>query len=162
MAIRVKAYKYDGDNRVINKQMATQATTIECRITDPQDIMNPELILEKINDINTLNYFTIGNRKYFKTGLVEMNNKMVKIRLHQDVLSTWMPFVNIKGKILNATKITNEYIDLGIPLEIYTKIVRVPIHSKYEELRSDPAIILQSPLPTTSDPNQQSANQGGN
>lgn len=154
MAVRVKAYVYKDDNRVINKQMYGTAKVIECRVTDPQDIMNPELILNKVEGIENYNYFTVKNRKYFKTGLVEMNSNIVKIRLHEDVLSTWMPFVDVKGKILNATKTSNEYIDLGIPTEIDSKIVRLAIHNSYEEVTNDPAIIVQSPLPTTSDPNQ--------
>jgi len=149
MSIQVKAYHYFGDPRVINKHMAPgEPLTIECRITDPTDVMNPVLLVSDANSIEKYNYFTLGQRKYFKTGVTKVHNKMLKIRLHEDVLSTWMPYMQIYGKITNASMIDKYFLDQNYMKDVDHKISRLRISNNYEEVKTDPAIIIQSPLPT--------------
>lgn len=147
MSTQVKAYQCLMDNRVINKRMISNPIIVECRITQPFDVVNPEIFVEDINGISGCNYFTIDQRKYFKSGITKTSNGMVRIKLHEDVLSTWMPYLSIKGKITKASQLATEYIDLDYLCEVPTKISRIAITNSYEEVLTDPAIIVQSPLP---------------
>lgn len=152
MSMQVKGYAYADDPRVVNKRMTSQPIVLECRITDPSDVVNPVLFLTVADGIENCNYFTLGQRKYFKTGQTRMSNNMIKIRLHEDILSTWMPFVHVHGKILNATQNPHLEIDQGYLRDVDTKISRVRISNAYEEVTNYPAIIIQSPLPAEDKP----------
>ena len=152
MSTQVKAYHTIMDNRVINKRMVSSPIITECRITDPFDVVNPEIFVEDIEGISGCNYFTIDQRKYFRSQVRKVSNGMVRIKLHEDVLSTWMPFVTVKGKITNATQAVSDHIDLDYLCEVPTKISRIAITNGYEEVLTDPAIIVQSPLPCEDKP----------
>ena len=153
MSTQVKAYQCLMDNRVINKRMISDPIILECRITEPFNVMDPEIFVEDVEGISGCNYFTIDRRKYFKSKITKVSNGMVRIKLHEDVLSTWMPYLSIKGKITNASQAASDYIDLDYLCEIPTKISRVAITNGYEEVLTDPAIIVQSPLPSEDNPN---------
>lgn len=147
MAVEVKCAIYNGDPRVINKS-TTLVKSVMCKMTDPTDIMDPVIILNKDNSIVSCNYFVIGHRKYFKVREIRTSNNIIKIVLHQDVLSTWLPRVVIKGMIYNASETVSNDLVQDFVLESYRRISRVKISNEYEEVTSDPAIIVQSPLPT--------------
>lgn len=156
MSIQVKAYVYTGDPRVINKHMTGNPLELECRITDPMNIMDPELFVQNANNIENYNYFTIGQRKYFKVTATKTHNNLIRIKLHEDVLSSWMPHVTVYGKILNASKTVSDEIDQGYITDVDTKISRIAFHNDFTgsvgESGDRPIIIIQCPLPTKDEP----------
>lgn len=151
MAVQVKCYKYNDDPRVIDKS-PTFVKSIECRIVEPFDVMDPTLIVDATDDISECNYFTVENRKYLKAGLVKTANKINRLKLHEDVLSTWMPRVWVVGTITHASQIVSEDVDQGYLTDVNRKISRIRISNGYEELTDDPMIIVQCPLPTITKP----------
>lgn len=151
MAVQVKCYKYNDDPRVIDKS-PTFVKSIECRVVDPFDVVDPTLLVDATDDISECNYFTVESRKYFKAGLVKTANKMNRLKLHEDILSTWMPRVWVVGTITNASQIISEDVDQGYLTDVNRKISRIRISNGYEELSDDPIIIIQCPLPTITKP----------
>lgn len=147
MAIEVKCSVYNGDDRVIDKK-PTLLKTLSCKITNPQDILNPELLLLYDKVIDKSNYFVIGHRKYFKVKQVRQSANMVKLFLKEDVYSTWIPRCNIKGIINYASVIMSENTKQDYLIDENVNISRIKIGNNYEEVTSDPILIVQCPLPT--------------
>ena len=144
MAVQVKCAKYDGDPRVIDKQ-PTLIDTLLCKITDPMEVMNPSLILTKTDNIKECNYFVIGFRKYFKTKEINMSNNMVEIRLHEDVLSTWLPKVKVKGVISVASEAVSLNANLGYFTDVNNKVSRIAFNNNYVDFQGDPLLVVQTP-----------------
>lgn len=148
MAVQVKGGLYSGDPRVVDKSV-TELVDLQCKITDPFDVMNPILILSKTNDLLKCNYFSIGHRKYFKVREIKTSNKMVKLILSQDVISTWLPRVNVTGTVFNATETVSENINQDYLTDVNMKFSRVRIDNDYGEIQDDePVIIARCVLPT--------------
>ena len=149
MAIQIKCCKFTGDPRLINKTPTTVAN-IECRIVNEQDTMNPVIYINNDNIVIHCNYFVIGFRKYFKVKETRVSGNRVKVQLHQDVLSTWMPKINIRGTVSRATRTPlslNEDLYQDYTMEVKKRISRIKINNNYGDVTSRPAIIVQSPLP---------------
>ena len=147
MAVEVKCCKYNGDPRVIDKKPEL-IKTLQCRMTDDQDVINQIIYVSNENDIIDCNYFVIGFRKYLKIKDIRKAGNRIGIMLHEDVLSTWMPKVNVTGYISRASTtwvrgLSQDYEKLTI-----RKISRIRINNEYSEITGMPAIIVQSPLPS--------------
>ena len=147
MATEIKCAIYNGDLRVVNKK-PTLVKSIECRITEPLDVLKPIILLNEDDDILKCNYFVIGHRKYFKVKLQRTPNKMLRIELNEDVISTWLPLVTIDGHITHASEIISENVEQDYLLDVNRIISRIVISNDYENVTSDPAIIAQCPLPS--------------
>ena len=146
MATEVKCAIYKGDPRVIDKK-TTLVKSLECKIVDPFDIVNPTIIINNDNSVENCNYFVIGFRKYFKLDEFKTSNKMLKIRLHEDVLSTWMPKVYVVGTISNASEIISENMQQNYPMDVNKRVCRIKIDNAYDQVRSKPIIVVQSTQP---------------
>lgn len=147
MAVEVKCCKYNGDPRVINKKPEL-IKTLQCRMTDDQDVINQIIYVNNDSDIIDCNYFVIGFRKYFKVKDVRRAGNRIDIMLHEDVISTWMPKVNVKGYISRASEIYSPGLNQDYEKLTMRKISRIKINNEYSEILSNPAIIVQSPLPS--------------
>lgn len=152
MAVEVKCCKYNGDPRVINKKPET-LKTIECRIPADMSVVTPHIFMNNDGTTADCNYFVIGFRKYFKVREERVVGNRLKIYLNEDVLSTWLPKVNVTGYISRSSDFKSEEIQQNYTLEARKKVSRIKINNNYEAVTSMPAIIIQSPLPTvTPDP----------
>lgn len=147
MSVEVKCCKYNGDPRVINKKPEL-IKTLKCRMTDDQDVINQIIYVSNEDDIIDCNYFVIGFRKYFKVKDIRKAGKRIGIMLHEDVLSTWMPKVNVTGYISSASYIRSDDLPQDYPLRVNRKISRLTFTNQYGEITGGhPAVIVQSPLP---------------
>ena len=148
MAVEIKCCKLAEDPRVINKTPITVAS-LECRIVNEQDTMNPVVYINNDNIIINCNYFVIGFRKYFKVKETRVSGNRIRLQLHQDVLSTWLPKVTIRGLVSKGCPIWDFNPDLhqDYTMEVKKRISRIKINNNYGEVTSKPAIIVQSPLP---------------
>ena len=145
MAVEVKCCIYNGDPRIIDKK-PTLVKSLECRFTDPIDMTNPLIFVEYSKEIERCNYFVINFRKYFKVKMIKESNRSLRITLHEDVLSTWLPRVYVIGEINNASKIVSENMIQDYDLDVNRKMSRIRISNAYEEITSNPITIVQSPL----------------
>lgn len=151
MATEVKCAIYKGDPRVIDKK-TTLVKSLECKIVDPFDVVNPTIIITNDNSVENCNYFVIGFRKYFKLDEFKTSNKMLKIRLHEDVLSTWLPKVYVVGTISNASEIISENMQQNYPMDVNKRVCRIKIDNAYDQVRSKPIIVVQTAQPTIKKP----------
>lgn len=145
MAIEVKCCVYLGDPRVIDKK-PTLVKSLECKFTESTDNLDPIIFISYDKDIEKCNYFVIGHKKYFKVKLTNERSIRCRIKLHEDVISTWVPRVNIKGLIYNSQNYLLTDVDQGFVTEVKHRISRIKIPNNYGEVTSNPAIIVQSPL----------------
>lgn len=145
MAVEVKCCIYNDDPRIIDKK-PTLVKSLECRFTDPTDMTNPSIFVEHSKEIERCNYFVINFRKYFKVKMIKESNRSLRITLHEDVLSTWLPRVYVIGEINNASKIVSENMKQDYDLDVNRKMSRIRISNAYEEITSNPITIVQSPL----------------
>ena len=146
MATEVKCAIYKGDPRVIDKKTIL-VKSLKCKIVDPLDIVNPTIIITNDNSVENCNYFVIGFRKYFKLDEFKTSNKMLKIRLHEDVLSTWLPRVYVVGTISNASEIISENMHQNYPMDVNKRVCRIKIDNAYDQVRSKPIIVVQTSQP---------------
>ena len=151
MATEVKCAVYKGDPRVIDKK-TTLVKSLKCRIVDPLDIVNPTIIITNDKSVENCNHFVIGFRKYFKVDEFKTSNKMLQIRLHEDVLSTWMPKVYVVGTISNASEIISENMQQNYPMDVNKRVCRIKINNAYDQVRSNPIIVVQTPQPIVNKP----------
>ena len=151
MATEVKCAIYKGDPRVIDKK-TTLVKSLECRIVDPFNVVDPSIIITNDNSVENCNYFVIGFRKYFKVGEFKTSNKMLKIRLHEDVLSTWMPKVYVVGTISNASEIISENMKQDYPMDVNKRVCRIKIDNLYDQVRSKPIVVVQTSQPIINKP----------
>lgn len=147
MAVEVKCCKYNGDPRVINKKPEL-IKTLQCRMTEDQDVINQVIYVGNEGDIIDCNYFVIGFRKYFKVKDIRRAGNRIGIMLHEDVLSTWMPKVNVTGYISRASEIYSPGLNQDYEKLTMRKISRIRIDNGYGSITGNPAIIVQSPLPS--------------
>ena len=151
MATEVKCAVYKGDPRVIDKK-TTLVKSLKCRIVDPLDIVNPTIIITNDKSVENCNYFVIGFRKYFKVDEFKTSNKMLQIRLHEDVLSTWMPKIYVVGTISNASEIISENMQQNYPMDVNKRVCRIKINNAYDQVRGNPIIVVQTPQPIVNKP----------
>lgn len=151
MATEVKCAIYKGDPRVIDKK-TTLVKSLECRIVDPFNVVDPSIIITNDSSVENCNYFVIGFRKYFKVGEFKTSNKMLKIRLHEDVLSTWMSKVYVVGTISNASEIISENMKQDYPMDVNKRVCRIKIDNLYDQVRSKPIIVVQTSQPIINKP----------
>lgn len=145
MAVQVKCAKYTGDPRVIDKK-PTLIETLECRITDPCDMFEPSIFLTRTNNTKECNYFVIGFRKYFKVKEINHSNNMVVIKLHEDVLSTWLPRCRVKGIINRISLLHHPDVNQGFLTDSKRHVSRIKIVNSYADLNNErPLIVVQSP-----------------
>ena len=78
--------------------------------------------------------------------MIKESNRSLRITLHEDVLSTWLPRVYVIGEINNASKIVSENMKQDYDLDVNKKMSRIRISNAYEEITSNPITIVQSPL----------------
>ena len=146
MATEVKCAVYKGDPRVIDKK-TTLVKSLKCRIVEPFDVVNPTIIITNDKSVENCNYFVIGFRKYFKVDEFKTSNKILQIRLHEDVLSTWMPKVYVVGTISNASEIISENMQQNYPMDVNKRVCRIKINNAYDQIRNKPIIVVQTPQP---------------
>lgn len=151
MAVQIKCAKYTGDPRVIDKQ-PTLVETLECRITDPCDMYEPTVMLTRTDNTKACNYFVIGFRKYFKVKEINSSNNIVTLKLHEDVLSTWMPKVHVKGIINRASETVSMNADQDFFLDECSHVSRIAFTNNYIDLTGQPLIVVQSTAGLTREP----------
>ena len=156
MAVEVRCCIYNGDMRVINKE-PIEVKTLNCRIMEDSDTVDPMIYVEYDKELDKCNYFVIGHKKYFKTSLKRVHNARCKIQLHEDIISTWVPRVNISGMIYNSqdTNTLLQHMNQEYPIAVNKLISRIKIDNGYGSVTSQPAIIVQSPLDTVDNTNIQ-------
>lgn len=147
MAVQVKCCIYNNDPRIIDKR-PTLIKTLECRITDPMNMVDPIIFLEYSKEVEKCNYFVINFRKYFKVKLMKESNRSLRISLHEDVVSTWLPRVYVVGEIVNASKITSEDVEQKFLLNSNKHISRILANEFIGPVDDEPITIIQSPQPT--------------
>lgn len=89
------------ENRLDKTNFFTNQTTISGTLREACDVLNPVIYCE-ISNPNIYNYCSIelfGNRSYFIKNFEYVNNKLVRLYLHVDVLQTY------KDMILNLTPV---------------------------------------------------------
>lgn len=147
MAVQVRCCIYNGDPRVINKT-PTEVISLNCRMTDDFDTIKPVIYISNELGVSDCNYFVIGFRKYFKVKDIRKAGKRIGIMLHEDILSTWMPKVNVKGYISRASEIYSPGLNQDYEKLTRRKISRIKINNEYGQITGNPAVIVQSPLPS--------------
>lgn len=151
MATEIKCAIYEGDPRVIDKKTKL-IKSLECKIVDPLDVVDPTIIITNDESVEKCNYFVIGFRKYFKVDEFKTPNKMLKIRLHEDILSTWLPKVNVVGTISSASEIISENMLQDYPMDVNKRVCRIKINNAFDQVRSKPIIVVQTAQPTINKP----------
>ena len=89
------------ENRLDKTNFFTNQTTLSGTLREACDVLNPVIYCE-ISTPNIYNYCSIelfGNRSYFIKNFEYVNNKLVRLYLHVDVLQTY------KDMILNLTPV---------------------------------------------------------
>lgn len=89
------------ENRLDKTNFFTNQTTLSGTLREACDVLNPVIYCE-IPNPNIYNYCSIelfGNRSYFIKNFEYVNNKLVRLYLHVDVLQTY------KDMILNLTPV---------------------------------------------------------
>ena len=151
MATEIKCAVYEGDPRVIDKK-TTLVKSLERRIVDPLDVVNPTIIIPNDSSVENCNYFAIGFRKYFKVDEFKTANKMLRIRLHEDVLSTWLPKVFVVGTISNASEIISENMQQDYPKDVNKRVCRIKMTNAFSPVRTAPIIVVQTSQPRVDKP----------
>lgn len=103
----------------------TDIITIPGTLKDGSSILDPTILIEGIDPIyfGSINYMTIPTfgRSYFVKGLDVVNNRLLMIRGHVDVLSTYKTQIRTNKAIINRQEqkpIWNLYLNDG-SLRIY-------------------------------------------
>lgn len=89
------------ENRLDKTNFFTNQTTLSGTLREACDVLNPVIYCE-VSNPNIYNYCSIelfGNRSYFIKNFEYVNNKLVRLYLHVDVLQTY------KDMILNLTPV---------------------------------------------------------
>lgn len=89
------------ENRLDKTNFFTNQTTLSGTLREACDVLNPVIYCE-VSNPNIYNYCSIelfGNRSYFIKNFEYVNNKLVRLYLHVDVLQTY------KVMILNLTPV---------------------------------------------------------
>lgn len=97
------------ENRLDKTNFFTNQTTLSGTLREACDVLNPVIYCE-IPNPNIYNYCSIelfGNRSYFIKNFEYVNNKLVRLYLHVDVLQTY------KDMILNLTPVISRTNRLG-------------------------------------------------
>lgn len=97
------------ENRLDKTNFFTNQTTLSGTLREACDVLNPVIYCE-ISNPNIYNYCSIelfGNRSYFIKNFEYVNNKLVRLYLHVDVLQTY------KDMILNLTPVISRTSRLG-------------------------------------------------
>lgn len=144
MGVEVKCCVYNGDPRVIDKK-PTLVKSIVCRIPEPTNVVDTELLLTNTEDIERCNYFVIGFRKYFKDREIKTSSKMIRVMLHEDVISTWIPRVYIIGMISNASDIISKNVEQKYLLDSNKLVSRIAIRNGPGDVTNRHVIVVQSP-----------------
>lgn len=147
MAVQIKCCKYDGDPRVIDKSPSL-IITLEARIPEPFNVTDPELFLDNTTGVEDCNYFVINFRKYFKVSQKKVSNKMIRIKLHEDVISTWLPKVYVTGIIAHASEIVSDNVDQGYLTDVNRIISRVRFTTEHGPIRDNPLYVVQVARPS--------------
>lgn len=119
------------ENRLDKTNFFTNQTTLSGTLREACDVLNPVIYCE-ISNPNIYNYCSIelfGNRSYFIKNFEYVNNKLVRLYLHVDVLQTY------KDMILNLTPVISRTNKLASYTNVkdYTIIKDPKTKYKYDE-----------------------------
>lgn len=119
------------ENRLDKTNFFTNQTTLSGTLREACDVLNPVIYCE-ISNPNIYNYCSIelfGNRSYFIKNFEYVNNKLVRLYLHVDVLQTY------KDMILNLTPVISRTNKLSSYTNVKdTTIIKDPkTKYKYDE-----------------------------
>jgi hypothetical protein len=121
MSFTIKLQKNDSEDIRLDKEL-TDVKSLTGTLKSQTSIVNPVIIVDtNLSDIKKCNYMTIDafGRKYFITDIVSVNNKLVEISAHCDVLSTYKSQIRANTGILKRSENNwNLYLDDG-SLKVY-------------------------------------------
>lgn len=116
-------YKTNNDRNVINKEL-TDPKRLDIKLKRDELVESPNISCNRFEGIQDYNYAYIPNfeRYYFIVDIEVLNKRIVKLRLHTDVLETY------KNDILNSTvRVSVAEIDSYVNVEL-NHDVRVKIN----------------------------------
>lgn len=107
----IQMYKNNSDENVINKDKK-QIKSVNAKLFEPCDILNPILILDASNDLFQCNYIFISKfgRFYFVNNITIINGGMMRLSCSVDALESWWSSLkSIKQNIIRNEKSYNMY-----------------------------------------------------
>lgn len=116
-------YKTNNDRNVINKEL-TDPKSLDIKLKRDELVESPNISCNRFEGIDEYNYAYIPNfeRYYFIVDSEVLNKRIVRLRLHTDVLETY------KNDILNSTvRVSVAEIDSYVNVEL-NHDVRVKIN----------------------------------
>lgn len=137
---------YNGPKNNITKTV-TYVKEADCKVVDGLNVIRPELILSatEVFDEN-INYVSFNNRSYFVSNILHVNNKITKIVLEEDVLSTWYDRVTINGIINKSTTNYNMLLNQNTTLQTNNRIKRILFDENAVDIEGN-TVVLQTLLP---------------
>ena len=99
----IKLYKYNGDNRKVDKDLNIVQTISNANVITSMNIIDPVIVLDmdmSFDAIRSFNYIYITDLKryYYVTNIEILENGFLKVYCHIDVLKTY------SSDILNSTQ----------------------------------------------------------
>ena len=99
----IKLYKYNGDNRKVDKDLNIVQTISNANVITSMNIIDPVIVLDmdmSFDAIRSFNYIYIADLKryYYVTNIEILENGFLKVNCHIDVLKTYA------SDILNSTQ----------------------------------------------------------
>ena len=115
-------YKTMSDRNVINKEL-TDSVSLDIKLKRDELVESPNISCNRFEGIEEYNYAYIPKfeRYYFIVDVEVLNKKIVRLRLHTDVLETY------KNDILNSTVRASvaeidSYVDVELSHDVRVKI----------------------------------------
>ena len=115
-------YKTNSERNVINKEL-TDSVSLDIKLKRDELIESPNISCNRFTGIEDYNYAYIPNfeRYYFIVDIEMLNKRIVRLRLHTDVLETY------KTDILNSTVRASvaeidSYVDVELTHDVRIKI----------------------------------------
>lgn len=122
-------YKTSNDRNVINKEL-TDPKSLDIKLKRDELIESPNISCNRFKGIDEYNYAYIPNfeRYYFIVDVEVLNKRIVRLRLHTDVLETY------KTDILNSTVRAsvaeiNSYVDVELTHDVRVKINKLMLEN---------------------------------
>ena len=122
-------FKTNSDRNVINKEL-TDSKSLDIKLKRDELIESPRISCNRFEGIEDYNYAYIPNfeRYYFIVDVEVLNKKIVRLRLHTDVLETY------KTDILNSTVRASvaeidSYVDVELTHDVRVKIKKLMLEN---------------------------------
>lgn len=109
----VKLFSCKEDHRNLVKNLTQVGNTLTCTLLDDNTLLNPHILIKKIDDYKNINYMYIEEfgRYYYVTSVDIVTGNMLNISGNVDVLMSYAPKIKKIGALVVRSS-TNGNLDI--------------------------------------------------